>query len=164
MASRYGSPLNVADRSADFHHHDISLALLGGPRDGILDGIGDVGNHLNGAAEEIATTFLCEHVGINLSRGDGTELAHRLVDEALVVAEIQIGLRSVISNEHFPVLERAHGSRIHVQVRIQLLHKHLEPAGFHDRANRCRGDSFAKTRANSSGDNDEFGSSTPWPS
>jgi hypothetical protein len=36
------------------------------------------------------------------------------MDEALVMAQIKIGLCAVITDEHLPVLERTHGPRVDV--------------------------------------------------
>ncbi len=51
-----------------------------------------------------------------------------LVDEALVVADVEIGLGAVLGDEHLAVLERAHRARVDVDVRVELLHLHLQPA------------------------------------
>jgi hypothetical protein len=40
------------------------------------------------------------------------------------------------------MLERAHGARIHVDVRVELHHRDLETAGFENGAERCGGDAF----------------------
>src|SRR5690606_41367124 len=56
--------------------------------------------------------------------------------EALVVAEIQVGLGAVAGDEHLTVLERTHGARIHVDVGIELDHGDLQPARLEDRAER----------------------------
>ena len=45
-----------------------------------------------------------------------------LVDEALVVTEVEVGLATVVGDEHLAVLERVHRARIDVDVRIELLH------------------------------------------
>ena len=43
------------------------------------------------------------------------------VGEALVVAQVEVGLRAVLGDEHLAVLERAHRARIDVDVRVELL-------------------------------------------
>ena len=43
------------------------------------------------------------------------------VGEALVVAEVEIGLGAVVGDEHFAVLEGAHRARVHVEVGVHLL-------------------------------------------
>ena len=44
-----------------------------------------------------------------------------LVDEALVVADVEIGLGAVLGHEDLAVLERAHRARVDVQVGVELL-------------------------------------------
>ncbi len=44
-----------------------------------------------------------------------------LVDEALVVAQVEVGLGAVVGDEHLAVLERTHGARIDVQIGVELL-------------------------------------------
>src|SRR5213592_2849172 len=43
-----------------------------------------------------------------------------LVDEALVVADVEVGLRTVLGHEHLAVLEGAHRARVDVEVRVEL--------------------------------------------
>jgi hypothetical protein len=43
------------------------------------------------------------------------------MSKTLVVAEIEIGLRSVVGNENLAVLERAHSPGIDIQIRVELL-------------------------------------------
>ena len=67
------------------------------------------------------------------------------VDEALVMAEIKVGLRAVIGDEHFSVLVRAHGARIDVDVRIQLLRGDFIAARLQKPAEARRRDALAQT-------------------
>ena len=64
-------------------------------------------------------------------------------DEALVMAEIEIGLGAVIGDEHFAVLERAHGAGIHIDVGIQLEHGDFEAARFENGGEGGGSDTFA---------------------
>jgi hypothetical protein len=50
------------------------------------------------------------------------------------VAQVQIGLGSVIGHEHFAVLEGRHGARVHVDVGIELDEGDFETARFEDRS------------------------------
>lgn len=50
------------------------------------------------------------------------------------MSEIQIGFRAVLGDEHFTVLERAHGTRIDVDIGVELLGCDLEPAAFEQTA------------------------------
>src|SRR5262249_59901439 len=53
--------------------------------------------------------------------------------EALVVAEIQVGLSAVVGDEHLSVLERAHRPRIDVDVGVELEQRDFDAARFEDR-------------------------------
>ena len=77
--------------------------------------------------------------------------------EALVVAEVEVGFGAVVGDEHLAVLERAHGARIHVDVRIELDHGDLEPAGFEDGAERGGGNALSKRGNDATGDEYESG-------
>ena len=59
-----------------------------------------------------------------------------LVDEALVVADVEVGLGAVLGDEHLAVLERAHRARVDVQVRVELLGRDGEAAGLEEAAER----------------------------
>ena len=63
------------------------------------------------------------------------------VREALVVAQIEVRLRTVFGHKHFTVLKRAHRTGIDVQVRIAFLQGDFETATFEETANR--GGSYA---------------------
>ena len=88
-------------------------------------------------------------VKLLLARG-----AHRR--EALVVAEVEIGLGAVVGDEDFAVLERRHRAGIDVDVRIEFLQRDAEAARFEQRADRGRGDPFAESGNDAAGDEDVF--------
>src|SRR5262249_60264164 len=71
--------------------------------------------------------LLLDHRQINLPRRIVRIARQRRIREPLVMAEVQIRLAAVIQHVHFAVLIRAHRPRIDVDVRIQLLHPHLQP-------------------------------------
>ena len=74
--------------------------------DPALDFVGDVRDHLHGAAEVVAAALLADHALVDLAGGEVVALAHPHVDEALVVAEVEVGLGAVLGDEHLAVLER----------------------------------------------------------
>ena len=51
-----------------------------------------------------------------------------MIDVAFVVAKVEVGFGAVVGDEHLAVLERRHRSRIDIDVRIELLHRHFEAA------------------------------------
>src|SRR5262249_36344176 len=62
--------------------------------------------------------------------------------EALVVAEVEVGLRAVLGHEHLAVLERRHRAGIDVDVRVQLDVGDADAARFEDRGEGSGGDAF----------------------
>jgi hypothetical protein len=50
------------------------------------------------------------------------------VEEALVVADVEVGLGAVLGDEDLTVLERVHRARVDVEIGVELLHRHLQPA------------------------------------
>ena len=127
-----GQGLDIADRAADFGDHHVGSVAVGircGHRpDSALDLVGDVRDDLNGVAEVLAATLLGDHLRIHLSGRDIGRAGQVAVEEALVVADVEVGLGAVLGDEHFAVLERVHGARVDVEVGVELLHRHLQAA------------------------------------
>jgi hypothetical protein len=98
-----GEALDVADRAADLGDHHVVVGRQ--PADRALDRVGDVRDHLHGRAEVVAAALLGDHVLVDAAGGDVVGLRERLVDEALVVAQVQVGLGAVVGDEHLAVLE-----------------------------------------------------------
>ena len=89
-------------------------------------------NDLHSLAEVFAAAFLFKNALINLTGREVVVAAHLRGNEALVVTQVKVGLRTVLRHEHFAVLERTHRARIHVDVGIELDHRHLETTGLKD--------------------------------
>ena len=77
-----------------------------------------------------------------------------LVDEALVVADVEIGLGAVLGHEDLAVLERAHRARVDVDVRIELLDLDAQAARLEQAAERRGGDALPEGRDDAAGDED----------
>ena len=77
-----------------------------------------MGDNLDGAAEIIATTFAVDDLLVHLAGGDGARALETQVTEALVMAQVQVGFRAVVQDEHFAVLVGAESARVHVQVGV----------------------------------------------
>ena len=77
---------------------------------------------------------------------------HLAAGEALVVAQVEVGLGAVVGDEHLAVLERAHGARVDVDVRVELEVLHLEPAVLQQRADRGGGEPLAERADHAAGD------------
>ena len=99
-----------------------------------LDSVGDVGDHLDGAAEEVAASLALDYLFVYLAAGDVAGAGERDINEALVVAEVEIGLGAVDGDKDLAVLGGAHGARIDVDVRVELHDRHFEASGLENPA------------------------------
>ena len=147
MPNRFdeGLRFNVTDGAADFGNDHVCVCLLADTVYEILDFICNVGNDLHGRAEILAAALLVQNVPVDLAGGEVGELVEVLVDEALVVAEVEVGLRAVLGHVHLAVLIRAHRTGIDVDVGIELLRGHLQPARLQEPAQRGCSDSLAQS-------------------
>ena len=127
---------NVADSAADFHNHHIGIAIHGHGTNRILDFVGDVRDDLNCLAQIIAAAFLLDDREINAPGGPVVRLRQVRVGKALVMAQVKISFRAIVSDKDFPVLERRHRSRIDVDVRIEFDKRHPQAASFQQRPDR----------------------------
>ena len=122
--------LDVTDGAADFHQGHVGIA--GALDDATLDLVGDVRDDLDGGTQVVTTALLAQYVFVHATGGEVVALAHRGADEALVVTQVEVGLGAVVGDEHLTVLERAHGARIDVDVRVQLEHGDLQAPRLQD--------------------------------
>ena len=128
--------LDVADRAADLRDDDVGGRDLLRAPDPRLDLVRDVRDDLHGRAEELALALLAQD-GVPDRAGRVARVAREvLVDEALVVADVEVGLGAVLGDEHLAVLERAHRARVDVQVRVELLGRDGEAARLEESAER----------------------------
>ena len=102
--------LDVADGAADLDEHDVDVLVADGA-DAVLDLVGDVRNHLDRAAEVVAAALLLDDRQVDLAGRPVVVAGRRLVGEALVVAEIEVGLGAVVGDVDLAVLVRAHRAR-----------------------------------------------------
>ena len=69
-----------------------------------------------------------------------------LVNKALIMAEIEVGLRAVLGDIDLAVLIGAHSTGVDIDVRIELLRRDLQPPRLEQSAKRCRCDTLSKSR------------------
>ena len=101
--------LDVADGAADLAQHEIEALVA--VADEILDRVGDVGNDLDGGAEIIAAPLFQQNFLVDAAGGDVVLAGRRPAGEALVMAEVEIGLGAVVGDEHLAVLVGRHRAR-----------------------------------------------------
>src|SRR5205814_6280737 len=131
---------DVAHRAADLD--DADLGVLARVLDRGLDLVGDVRNHLDRAAEVIAAALLVDDALVDLPGGEVVLLLHPGRYEALVMAEVEVGLGAILGDEHLAVLERRHRPGIDVDVRVQLDVGDADAARFENRGEGGGGDAF----------------------
>ena len=151
-----GQRLDVADGAADLDDGDVHL-LVGAPAHELLDLVGDVRDHLHRLAEVVAAALLLEHALVDLAGREVVRAAHPRGDVALVVAEVEVGLGTVVGDEDLAVLERRHRARIDVEIGVELDQGDLEAPRFEDRGKRRRSDALAQRGHHTAGDKDELG-------
>jgi len=147
--------LDIADGAADLGDKHVGLPVVH-LVDAGFDLVGDVRDDLHGAAEISALALTAQDAPVDLARRHGAARGQALVREALIVAEVKVGLRAVIGDEDLAVLIRAHGAGVDVQVRVEFLVLHAQPALLEESSERCGADALAKTRDNAAGNEDIF--------
>src|SRR5260370_37217223 len=100
----------MADGAGDFD--DAEVVSFGRQPNTVLDLVGDMRDHLHGHAEIIAAPLLLDHRVVDLAGGAVVPPAHRGADKALIMAEIEVGLRAVVGYEDLAMLQRRHRARM----------------------------------------------------
>ena len=154
MASRKGSDLDVADGAADLDDHDVRIAVATDPRNALLDLVGDVRDDLYRATEVVAAALLGDDRLVDAAGGDVRKLGQVLVDEPLVVAQIEVGLGAIVSDEDLAVLIGRHRPRVDVDVGIELEHRDGQAPTLQQAADGGGGDALAEGGGDASGHKD----------
>ena len=146
--------LDVAHRAADLDDDHVGRRGARGLPDARLDLVGHVRDDLHGAAEIVAAPLPLDDRVVDRAGGDVGDAAEVLVGEALVVAQVEVGLGAVLGHVHLAVLVRAHRARVDVEVGVALLQRHLEPARLEQGAERGGGDALAEAGHHAPGHED----------
>ena len=121
-----------------------------------LDLIGDVGNDLHRASQIPALPLPVQHIPVEPAGGNRGFPIQVLVDEPLIMAKVQIRLRSVVGNEDLPVLVGTHSARVHIEVGVQLLNLHPQPPLLEEPPQGRRCDPLSKARHHAAGHKNKF--------
>ena len=100
--------LDVAHRAADLGDDDVDVARLADEAHPLLDLVGDVRDDLDGGAQVVAPALAADDRVVDPAGRDVRRPRRVRVREALVVAEVEIGLGAVLGDEHLAVLVRRH--------------------------------------------------------
>ena len=118
-----GQGLNITHRAADLHNRHIDRVGCTNARAALhelLDFVGDVRNDLHGLTQVVPPPFFFQYRLVDLPGREVVGFLHPGGDEALIVAQVQVGFSAVVGHKHLAVLERAHGAWVHIEVRVQL--------------------------------------------
>ena len=148
--------LDVADRAADLGDDHVDVGTRHAP-DAVLDLVGDVRDDLHGVAEVLAAALLGDDVGVDLAGGDVRRAVQLGVEEALVVADVEVGLGAVVGDEDLTVLERVHRPGVDVEVGVELLHGDPQAAHLEQAAEAGGRQPLAETGGDAAGDEQMLG-------
>ena len=94
--------LDIAHRAADLDEDEVEAVIAGA--DEVFNGVSHMRNDLDRGAEEIAAPLLGDDLLVDAAGGDVVLAVGAAAGEALVVAEVEIGLGSVIGDEDLAML------------------------------------------------------------
>ena len=152
-----GLAFNVADGAADLDDQHVGVGAHGEAADALLDHVGHVGDGLDCAAEVVALALALDHAGGDLAHRDRGCAGQILVEEALVVAEVEIGLRAVVGDEDLAVLVGRHRAGVDVEIGVELLDGDAQSAAGEQLGQRGGGDALADRADHAAGDEDVAG-------
>ena len=85
-------------------------------------------HHLNSLAEIVASALLVDDRLVDTARGHRVGAGCLNACESLVVTEVEVGLHTVSCHVALSMLVRVKGSRVNIDVRIELLNRNLVAA------------------------------------
>ena len=123
-----GLTLDVSGSATDLNHSH--LGVTGPFNDAPFDLVGNVRDNLYRATQVVAAPLFAQHGVIHPASREVIRAAHHGACEALIVAQIQVRLRPVVSDEHFAVLKRTHRAGVDVDVGVKFEEGDFQTAGF----------------------------------
>jgi len=120
-----GETLVVAHGAANLHNGHISLVGRGVQPYFLLNHIGDMWNHLDGGTRIHPVALVVDDGVVHLSGRHIAVFVQTFINKTLVVANVQVGFPAIFRHIHLSVLVGVHRAGIHIQVRVQLLHRNF---------------------------------------
>ena len=121
---------NVSDRTADFNNGNMRFIRGKVAVETVFNLICNMRDDLDCAAAEISAAFFLQDGPVDFPSGDIGILGQAFVDEAFVVAQIQICFGAVVGDKDFTVLDRVHCPRVNIDIWIKFLHGDFVSARF----------------------------------
>src|ERR1700757_4546318 len=151
-----GLRFDITHGATDFGDHNVwAVAVsvrLGHRHNPPLDLVGDVRDHLHGVSEVFAASFLGDNGRIHLPGSNIGRSGQIAVQEPFVMADVEVGLGAVLGDEDLAVLKRVHRARVDIEVRVQLLHRDVQPAGGQQLAEAAGGQPLAERGSDAAAD------------
>ena len=138
-----GQRFDVADGAADLAEDEVAFLVDVGA-DEVLDRVGDVRDDLDGGAEIVAAPLAGDDALVDPARGDVVALAGGDAGEALVMAEVEVGLGAVVGDVDLAMLIGRHRPRIDVEIGVELAQADLVAARLQERRERRGHEALAK--------------------
>ena len=113
--------LDVADRAAYLGDDEVVVVFLSEQLDVALDLVGDVWHHLDGLAQIVAAALLVDDSLIDTPSGERVGLRRLNAGEALVVAQVEVGLHTVDGDIAFAMFVGVERTGVDVDVGVELL-------------------------------------------
>ena len=140
-----GLRFDIADRASYLRYDDIRTGELAYIIYVFFDLVRYMRDYLHCAAQVVAAPLLVQNVPVDAPRRQVGESVEILIDESFIVSQIQISLSSVIRDEDLAVLVRAHGSRVDVDIWIELLARHFQTSALEEPPQRRCRDPFSES-------------------
>src|SRR6266851_2460610 len=144
---------DVADRATDFAKDEILVREIG--LDELLDRVGNVGDNLDRRPEIFAAPFAADHCRVDPAGGDRISTPRGGPHIALIMAQFELGLGSVVGDEYLAMLVGAHCGGVDIQIGVELAQPDPEPARLEQRSECCRRQTLAERGNHAAGDEDE---------
>ena len=129
-----GQRFNVPNRAANFDDGDVHL--LADFLHRRFDFVGDVRDDLHGFTQVVAPALFGDDLLVDASGGEVVVAREPRMGKAFVMAQIEVGLGSIVGHEDLAMLEGRHGAGINVEVRIKLHQVDLESSTLQQAAHR----------------------------
>jgi hypothetical protein len=156
-----GQPLDVADGPADLGDHDVDV-IADQLHHRRLDLVGHVRDHLDGLPlVGLPLPLLLDDREVDLAGREVAVAGQRGVGEPLIMAEVQVGLPSVVEDVDLAVLIRAHRAGVDVDVRVELLEPDPQPPMLQEHPDRGAGQPLAQRADHTAGHENVLGHESP---
>jgi hypothetical protein len=106
--------------------------------------VGDMGHHLHGFAEESTLTLAPNYGVVDAAGSDVVGLRGRGVQEALVVAQVEVGFGAVIGDITFAMLVGIERAGVDVNIGVEFLDGNSKASGLQKLSQGGGNDSFSE--------------------